>query len=86
MVGESEVVVCTEVEHFVAFHLDGCLLGAFNQAFFFVETCLLDVLQFFLEMCLEFTVHNKVYIRNRIWFESFALFRFFRKRGLFFAV
>ena len=84
MVGESEVVVCAEVEHFVAFHLDGCLLGAFNQTFFFVETCLLDVLQFFLEMCLEFTLHNKVYIMNRIWFEFFALFRFFRERGLFF--
>ena len=42
MVGEAEVVVGAEVEHFLSLHLDGSLLRAFDEAFVLVEAGFLD--------------------------------------------
>ena len=57
VVGETEVVVGTEVQQLLALHLDGSLLGTLYEAFLFVESGLSDGLQFLLEMFLKFTVH-----------------------------
>ena len=62
MVRQSEVVVGTEVQHFLTFYLDSSLLRTLDEAFLLVQTSLLDVLQFFLEMSLEFTVHGLLYL------------------------
>ena len=43
VVGEAEVVVGAEVEHLFASHLDGGLLGPFDEAFAFVKAGCLDV-------------------------------------------
>ena len=59
VVGETQVVVGAEVEHLAAGHLDGGLLRTLDEALALVESGLLDVLQFLLEVFLEFTVHNE---------------------------
>ena len=57
MVGESEVVVGAEVEDFLAFHLDGCLLRAFYEALLFVESCFANLSERLAEMLFHLSVH-----------------------------
>ncbi len=60
VVGEAEVVVGAEVEALLALYHDFGALGALNDTFMFVKTGGLDVGQLFLQMLLEFGVHNYV--------------------------
>ena len=39
MVGKSQIVVGTEVQHFFPFHHNGCVLRTLNDSFLFVKTC-----------------------------------------------
>ena len=57
MIAEAEVVVGTEVEHCFTAYLNGGLLWAFNEAFFFVEACFANFLKLLFQVVLEFTVH-----------------------------
>ena len=57
IVGKTQVVVSTEVEYFLALHLNSGLLRTFNKAFFFIKTGFFNFLQFVLKVLLEFTVH-----------------------------
>ena len=58
VVGEAEVVVGAEVEALLALHHDFGALGALDDAFILVKTGGLDVGQLFLQVLLEFGVHN----------------------------
>ena len=58
MIGEAQIVVGTEVEHFLAFHHDTCPLRTFNDTFLLVEACLTDLCQLLAEMLFHFTIHT----------------------------
>ena len=57
VVRQAEVVVGTEVQHFLSLYLDSSLLGSFDESFLLVEAGFLDCVQFVLKMFLKFTVH-----------------------------
>ena len=58
MVGEAEVVVGAEVQYFLTFYLDGCLLWAFYETFFFVESCFANLSERLTEMLFHLSVHS----------------------------
>ena len=57
VVAKSEVVVGTEVEHFLAIDVDGGLLGALNETLVFVEAGFAYLSEGLAEMFFHFTVH-----------------------------
>ena len=58
VIGQSQIVVSAEVQHFLAFNSDGSLLRTFNQSFFFVKPGFLDFSQCLAEEFFHFTVHS----------------------------
>ena len=60
VVAQSQIVVGAEVQHFLALHLDGCALRAFDDSFFLVEAGCFQVGQGLLQMLLDFSVHNRI--------------------------
>ena len=60
VVAETQVVVGTEIQDFLAGYLDGGSLRALDEALVLVETGLADFLQRLLEVLLHFSVHKLI--------------------------
>ena len=58
MVGQTKVVVCTEVKYFLTFHLNGSFLRAFYEAFLFVKSGFTNLCDGVAEMFFHFSVHT----------------------------
>ena len=58
MIGETEVVVGAEVEHFLTFHLNGGTLWAFDETLFLVKSCFTNLSKRLAEVFFHFSVHN----------------------------
>ena len=61
MIGETEIIVGAEIEHFLSSHADGSPLRTLNDTLFLVKACLTNFRKLLTEMLLDFRVHiNKV--------------------------
>ena len=69
MIGKTKVVVSTEVQHFLASHLDFCLLGALYQTLVLVKSCFLNLCQSLAKMLFHFSVHSQLYFRNYCYYD-----------------
>ena len=63
VVGQSQVIVGTEVQHLFAFYADGSLLCTLNQSLFLVESGFFYFSKCLAEMVFHFTVHSILFFR-----------------------
>ena len=60
MIGESEIIVCAEVEHFLASDLNSSLLRTADETFLLIESCLANLGQRLAEMFFHLSVHSRI--------------------------
>lgn len=66
VVGQSQVIVGTEVQHLFAFYADGSLLCTLNQSLFLVESGFFYFSKCLAEMVFHFTVHSILFLGNTL--------------------
>ena len=82
MVGKAQIIVGTEVQHFLASHLDFSLLGALYQTLVLVKSCFLDLCQSLAKMFFHFSVHSQFFFIGLISFLSCQRHHFCPKDGM----
>ena len=58
VVGKAQVVVGTEVQHFLSLHLNGCALGTLDETLLLVKACFANLSERLAEMLFHFSVHS----------------------------
>ena len=58
MIRQAQIVVGTEVEHFLSCHLNGCTLRTLNESLFLVKSCFTNLSECLAEMFFHLSVHS----------------------------